>query len=121
MIASSSSPRHRLARPFSVVVALLTVMTACRQVPSRAGGPAGGATVDPQPAVIAAGEGERRFLRGGAALLLIKVDPVNTGSRRMVLGSSDLPPGDAIGMHRHLQEGEILLVLRGDAEVQLAR
>jgi quercetin dioxygenase-like cupin family protein len=38
----------------------------------------------------------------------------------MVLGSSDLPPGDAIGMHRHLQEDEILLVFRGNAEVQLA-
>lgn len=38
----------------------------------------------------------------------------------MVLGSSDLPPGDAIGMHRHLQEDEIIIVLRGNAEVQLA-
>ena len=28
--------------------------------------------------------------------------------------------GDAIGMHRHLQEDEILLILRGDAHVDLA-
>ena len=74
----------------------------------------------PHPAVIGASEGERRFLRGGEAPLLIKIDPVTTGSQRMVLGSSDLPPGDAIGMHRHLQEDEILLVFRGNAEVQLA-
>jgi quercetin dioxygenase-like cupin family protein len=74
----------------------------------------------PRPAVIAASEGERRFLRGGQAPLLIKIDPINTGSRRMVLGSSDLPAGDMIGMHRHLQEDEILIVLRGKAEVQLA-
>jgi mannose-6-phosphate isomerase-like protein (cupin superfamily) len=73
----------------------------------------------PQPAVIAADEGERRFLRGGQAPLLIKIDPVNHGSQRMVLGASDLPPGDAIGMHRHLQEDEILIILRGNAEVRL--
>jgi quercetin dioxygenase-like cupin family protein len=77
-------------------------------------------TMAPRPAVIAASEGERRFLRGGQAPLLIKIDPINTGSQRMVLGSSDLPAGDMIGMHRHLQEDEILIVLRGKAEVQLA-
>src|ERR1700719_3803818 len=77
-------------------------------------------TTPPRPAVIAASEGERRFLRGGQAPLLIKIDPINTGSQRMVLGSSDLPAGDMIGMHRHLQEDEILIVLRGKADVQLA-
>ena len=56
----------------------------------------------------------------GETPLLIKIDPLTTGSQRMVLGSSDLPPGDAIGMHRHLQEDEILLVFRGSAEVRLA-
>lgn len=75
----------------------------------------------PRPAVIGANEGERRFLRGGTAPLLIKVDPVTTGSRRMILGSSDLPPGDAIGLHRHLQEDEILILLRGTARVRLGR
>jgi oxalate decarboxylase/phosphoglucose isomerase-like protein (cupin superfamily) len=39
----------------------------------------------------------------------------------MVLGSSDLPPGDAIRLHRHLQEDEIILVTRGTARVQLGR
>jgi quercetin dioxygenase-like cupin family protein len=75
----------------------------------------------PRPAVIAPGEGERRFLRGGKAPLLIKVDPVTTGSNRMVLGSSDLPPGDAIGVHRHLQEDEIILITRGTARVLLGK
>jgi quercetin dioxygenase-like cupin family protein len=75
----------------------------------------------PQPAVIPAGGGEKRFLRGGTAPLFIKVDPVNTGSRRMVLGFSDLPPGDAIGIHRHLQEDEIIVITRGTARVQLGK
>src|SRR5438270_1660668 len=75
----------------------------------------------PRPAVIPADGGERRFLRGGTAPLFIKVDPTNTGSRRMVLGSSELPPGDAIGVHRHLQEDEIIVITRGTARVQLGK
>jgi quercetin dioxygenase-like cupin family protein len=75
----------------------------------------------PRPAVIPAAGGEKRFLRGGTAPLLIKVDPTSTGSRRMVLGSSDLPPGDAIGVHRHLQEDEIIVITRGTARVQLGK
>src|SRR5690348_572540 len=77
--------------------------------------------VQPRPAVIQPDGGEKRFLRGGTAPLLIKVDPKNTGSRRMVLGSSDLPPGDAIGLHRHLQEDEIIVITRGTARVQLGK
>lgn len=78
-------------------------------------------SVPPRPVVIPAGGGEKRFLRGGTAPLLIKVDPINTGSRHLVLGSSDLPPGDAIGVHRHLQEDEIIVVTRGTARVQLGK
>jgi quercetin dioxygenase-like cupin family protein len=99
-------------------IAMVSVAHGCRPVASRAMDPTD-ASPRPRPAVIGATEGERRFLRGGTAALLIKVDPVTTGSRRMVLGSSDLPPGDAIGLHRHLKEGEILLVTRGTARVQL--
>ena len=75
----------------------------------------------PRPTVIPADGGEKRFLRGGTAPLLIKVDPANTGSQRMVLGSSDLPPGDGIGVHRHLQEDEIIVITRGTARVQLGK
>lgn len=75
----------------------------------------------PRAAVIPADGGEKRFLRGGTAPLLIKVDPKNTGSRHLVLGSSDLPPGDAIGLHRHLQEDEIIVITRGTARVQLGQ
>ncbi len=99
--------------------ALLSVAAACRRESSAADTQA--ALAAPRPAVIGPTEGERRFLRGGTAPLLIKVDPVTTGSRRMVLGSSDLPPGDAIPLHRHLTEDEIILIMRGTARVQLGR
>jgi quercetin dioxygenase-like cupin family protein len=119
MGSSLLSPlRHRFARP-TVVVGLLTLITACRHATSRMETIAGAANGNPRPAVIAANEGERRFLRGGATPLLIKIDPITTGSRRMVLGSSDLPPGDAIAVHRHLREDEIIFITRGTARVQL--
>jgi mannose-6-phosphate isomerase-like protein (cupin superfamily) len=97
---------------------IASVLSGCRDVSTGSATPQQ-ALAGPQPAVIGAHEGERRFLRGGTAPLLIKIDPVTTGSRRMVLGSSDLPPGDAIRVHRHLREDEILLVTRGTARVQL--
>lgn len=115
------SRRLRFARSFTVLVSLLAAITVCGQPSSRVDASAGVATVHPRPMVIASSEGERRFLRGGTAPLLIKIDPVTTGSRRMVLGSSDLPPGDAIAVHRHLREDEIILITRGTARVQLGR
>ena len=125
MVVTPTLPRCFSAAALTFVAVLPTV-TACRPITPRvtdAGPPTvetnPGSTGAPRPAVIAAAEGERRLLRGGTARLLIKVDPVTTGSHRMVLGSSDLPPGDAIPMHRHLREDEIILVLRGTARVQL--
>ncbi|GAC1648942.1 MAG: hypothetical protein NVS4B3_05260 [Gemmatimonadaceae bacterium] len=73
----------------------------------------------PRPAVISVAEGERRMLRQGTAAVWIKVDPVTTGSQRMVLGTEDIGPGDAIGVHRHLREDEIIFIHRGSARIQL--
>lgn len=72
-----------------------------------------------RPAVIHAGEGEERVLRGGAASLLIKVDPISTGSETLMVGYSDLSPGDAIGVHLHLQDDEVMVITRGTGRVQL--
>src|SRR5690242_16098224 len=104
------------ARPTLLALALAV---GCH--PGHAGSGSEMNPMPPQPTVIPADGGEKRFLRGGTAPLLIKVDPINTGSRRMVLGSSDLPPGDAIGVHRHLQEDEIIVITRGTARVQLGK
>jgi quercetin dioxygenase-like cupin family protein len=119
LASPSSLRRHRFAPSLIALPTLLTIIAGCGQTASRVDTVAEVPNAAPRPAVIAASEGERRYLRGGAALLLIKVDPVTTGSRRMVLGSSDLPPGDAIALHRHLREDEIILITRGTARVQL--
>jgi quercetin dioxygenase-like cupin family protein len=112
-----TTSRQRLSICAITGPAMLWVATGCRHASSAAD--IKEASAAPRPAVIGLKEGERRFLRGGTAPLLIKIDPVTTGSQHMVLGSSDLPPGDAIGLHRHLKEDEIILVTRGTARVQL--
>ena len=103
----------------SLPLLALAFAVGCQNGDGGSGSPAD--SVAPRPTVIPAGGGERRLMRGGTAPLLIKIDPTNTGSRHMVLGSSDLPPGDAIGVHRHLQEDEIIVITRGTARVQLGR
>ncbi len=118
MAMTTAQPCHFLMSAITGA-ALLSVAAGCRRESSAADSK--DALAGPRPAVIGPTEGERRFLRGGTAPLFIKVDPVTTGSRRMVLGSSDLPPGDAIPLHRHLREDEIILVTRGTARVQLGR
>jgi quercetin dioxygenase-like cupin family protein len=99
-------------------IALLTAATGCRPRSPVDGTPE---LSRPRPSVIGAAEGERRYLRGGTAPLLIKVDPVTTGSRRMIMATSDLPPGDTIGLHRHLSQDEIIFVTRGTARVRLGK
>lgn len=109
----------RLEIPVLLLVVVPAAIAIAPRSEARPGRPREHA--QPRPAVIAANEGERRFLRGGTAPLFIKVDPITTGSQRLVVGSSDLPPGGAIGVHRHLREDEIILITRGSARVQLGR
>src|SRR5687768_15145692 len=85
-------------------LALTAALASIGYLPSRLEAQARTSPAAARPALIKAEDGEKRFLRGGAAPLWIKVDPVTTGSTRMVLGRSDLPPGDAIAVHRHHQE-----------------
>jgi quercetin dioxygenase-like cupin family protein len=71
-----------------------------------------------QPAVLGRREGEARVFQGRRPLW-IKVDPQTLGSRSFTVGMEDLPPGDSIGVHKHLQEDEIVFIHRGTVEVTL--
>jgi quercetin dioxygenase-like cupin family protein len=71
-----------------------------------------------RPAVLARHDGEARMLQGRKPIW-IKVDPQTLGSRTLTVGMEDMPPGDSIGVHKHLQEDEIVFVHRGDVEVTL--
>jgi quercetin dioxygenase-like cupin family protein len=63
-------------------------------------------------------EGEARTFQGRRPLW-IKVDPQTLGSRSFTVGMEDLPPGDSIGVHKHLLEDEVVVVQRGAFEVTL--
>ena len=71
-----------------------------------------------RPAVLARNAGELRNFQGRRPLW-IKVDPQTLGSRSFTVGMEDLPPGDSIGIHKHLTEDEIVFVHRGQVAITL--
>ena len=68
--------------------------------------------------MLARAEGEARMLQGRKPIW-IKVDPQTLGSRSFTVGMEDMPPGDSIGVHKHMQEDEVVFVHRGVVQVTL--
>lgn len=62
-----------------------------------------------RPAVLARNDGEARMLQGRKPIW-IKVDSRTLGPRTLTAGMEDTPPGDSIGVHKHLQEDEVAFV-----------
>ncbi len=71
-----------------------------------------------RPAVLARNEGEARMLQGRKPIW-IKVDSQTLGSRSFSVAMEDIPPGDSVGIHKHMQEDEIVFVHRGAVEITL--
>jgi len=75
--------------------------------------------------VLEKNEGEARVRRPRGSLptptaeFILKVTPENSGSKHLVLGTEDIPPGGVIPKHKHLEQDEILLVQTGTAHVTL--
>lgn len=75
--------------------------------------------------VLEKNEGEVRVRRPRGSLpiptveFILKVTPQNSGSKHLVLGTEDIPPGGVIPRHKHLEQDEILLVQTGTAHVTL--
>ncbi|MCI0352983.1 MAG: cupin domain-containing protein [Acidobacteriales bacterium] len=78
-----------------------------------------------KPVVLEKNEGEKRVRRPRGSLpiptaeFILKVTPQNSGSRHLVLGTEEIPPGGVIPRHKHLDQDEILLVQTGTAHVKL--
>ena len=62
--------------------------------------------------ILQADEGERMMRRWGLRMT-IKIDPVNGGSKRLLVGTEDLPPGKSIPVHKHSHCDEVLILLQG--------
>lgn len=82
-------------------------------------------TNDAKPAVLQKDEGEVRTRRPRVGVgspsseFIIKFSPKTNGSKHLLLGTEDIPPGGIIPKHRHMGEDEILLVETGNAHVWL--
>ena len=75
--------------------------------------------------VLEKNEGEKRVRRPRGSLatpsdeFILKVTPQNSGSKHIVLGTEEIPPGGVIPRHKHLEQDEILLIQTGTAHVTL--
>jgi quercetin dioxygenase-like cupin family protein len=45
--------------------------------------------------------------------VILKVDSVNGGSKHLIVGTEDLPPGKEIPVHKHSHCDEVVMVLKG--------
>jgi quercetin dioxygenase-like cupin family protein len=68
--------------------------------------------------VFARGEGEQRLMRGTRPLFIV-ADSATVGSRTLMAGYEDVPPGDSGRAHMHLEQDEIIFVHRGTLDLLL--
>ena len=68
----------------------------------------------PKPLLLEKNDGERRIWREPPpGDFILKVSPKNNGSQQLVIGTEDMAPGDEFPTHRHLEQDEILYIVRG--------
>jgi len=78
-----------------------------------------GSDAGAKPLLLEKDEGEQRLWRpepgavGDQGGFNLKVTPKSNGSKHLVLMTEDLIPGDAIPMHKHLEQDEIVLIEKG--------
>jgi len=78
-----------------------------------------------RPVVLQKDEGEHRTRRPREGVasptseFVIKISPKTNGSKHLLLGTEEIPPGAAIPKHKHHGEEEILLIETGNAHVWL--
>ena len=86
---------------------------------SQAASQIDGTTATSTGLILAAGEGERLIRRQYGFPLIIKVDPVNGGSKHMVVGTEEIPAGKSIPVHKHSHADEFIVLQEGRASVTL--
>lgn len=77
-----------------------------------------------KPVILEKGEGELRVRRPRsvplpAPTMLLQISPQLNGSKELVLGTEEIPPGAAIPTHKHMGMDEILLIHTGEGHARL--
>ena len=106
---NSSSLRRTFAAMTVMLVAVCLSET--RSAQSRS---AATAQTSPKPLLLEKNAGERRIWREPPpGDFILKVSPKNNGSQHLVMGTEDMAPGDEFPTHRHLEQDEILYIVKG--------
>ena len=69
--------------------------------------------------LVQANEGDTYLILGRNAPVTIKVDKMNDGVNSISFCTEDIIPGDAIPVHKHLKEDEIIFIHRGEGTFTL--
>jgi len=93
----------------------ITLFVVCLfQLRSARSSSATSSQVSPKPLLLEKSEGERRIWREPPpGDFILKVSPKNNGSQHLVMGTEDMAPGDEFPTHRHLEQDEILYIVKG--------
>src|ERR1700751_997760 len=100
---------------------LIAILLCAQYVPAQTAFTEGGA----KAIVLQKNEGELRTRRPREGVaspssdFLLKVSPKTNGSKHLLLGTEEIPPGAGIPKHKHHKEDEILLIQTGSAHVWL--
>lgn len=105
-------------RWLSIEICLLAGLGACHSGSATPGERSADVASYGHPSIFEKGEGEQRMMRGTRPLFIV-ADSTTVGSRSLVAGYEDVPPGDSGRTHMHLKEDELLFVHRGELEVRL--
>ena len=68
--------------------------------------------------ILQKNEGERMVRRWGLPMT-IKIDSLNGGSKQLLIGTEDLPPGKGIPVHKHSHCDEVVILLQGSGTAML--
>jgi quercetin dioxygenase-like cupin family protein len=105
---------HRFTMVSAAFVAAMHYVGAGAQEPRpEADARTTGSTSGSRGLILQSDEGERLVRRQYGYSLVIKVDPRNGGSRQMIVGTEEVPPGKSIPLHKHPHADELLLIQQG--------
>ena len=106
---SSNSVRTMLATIAGMLVAVCVFQTL-----SASSSSAAAPRAVAKPFLLEKDEGERRIWREPPpGDFILKVSPKNNGSQHLVMGTEDIHPGDEFPMHKHVEQDEILYIVKG--------
>lgn len=100
-----------------LAASLIWAQPVCAQAPSSDGAA--------RRVVLQKDEGEHRTRRPREGVasptsdFVIKISPKTNGSKHLLLGTEEIPPGAVIPKHKHHGEEEVLLIQTGNAHVWL--